>query len=101
MAKFMKVLEKEELESASGKAVLAEGKALAVFRIGEEYLALENKCLHRSGPLSEGELEGYEVICPWQGWTYDVRSGSFTIIPTLKVRTYKVEARDDGIYVEL
>ncbi len=39
------------------------------------FFALDNACSHEEGPLAEGEIEGHEVMCPWHGARFDVRTG--------------------------
>lgn len=54
----------------------AAGVGLVVARPdGEEAAVLANRCSHRGGPLSEGELAGGCVRCPWHGSEFEVRSG--------------------------
>ena len=101
MSRLVKVADARDFEDGKGKVVRTEGVTLAIFRVKDEFFALENYCLHRGGPLGEGELEGYNVTCPWHGWTYDVRNGSFEVIPPLKVRTYPVRREGESIVVEL
>ena len=101
MNKIVKVAEVQEIEEGRGKIVRAEGLTLAIFRVKDEFFALDNSCLHRGGPLGEGDLEGYDVTCPWHGWTYDVRTGSFEVIPPLRVRIYPVRRDGDSIVIEL
>lgn len=101
MSRVVRVGEARDFEDGKGKVVRVEGVALAIFRVKDEFFALQNTCLHRGGPLGEGTLEGYDVTCPWHGWTYDVRSGSFEVIPPLKVRTYPVRKEGESILVEL
>lgn len=101
MSKIVKVADVQEIEDGEGKVVRVEGLTLAIFRIKDEFFALDNSCLHRGGPLGEGNLEGYNIICPWHGWTYDVRTGSFEVIPPLRVRTYPVRREGESVVVEL
>jgi nitrite reductase/ring-hydroxylating ferredoxin subunit len=37
--------------------------------------AMADRCSHRGGPLSEGELQADCVVCPWHGSRFDVRDG--------------------------
>ena len=99
MARFVKVAEKGDLIEGFGKVVTIEGRNIALFRVKDEYFALANVCLHRGGPLGEGNVSGSVVTCPWHGWKFDVRTGSFTVIPTLKVTTYKVKEEDGSIMI--
>ena len=48
---------------------------VAVFNINGKYHAISNNCVHKGGPLSQGNLEEEVVTCPWHGWKYNVRSG--------------------------
>jgi nitrite reductase (NADH) small subunit len=99
--KIVKVADAHEIEDGKAKIVRVEGLTLAVFRVKDQFFALENSCLHRGGPLGEGQLEGYNITCPWHGWTYDVRTGSFEVIPPLRVRTYPVRREGESVVVEL
>jgi len=91
----------EEMSEGHGREVTVEGRKLALFKVNGGYYAVSNLCLHRGGPLSEGELDAYRVTCPWHGWKYDVRTGAFDIIPTLKVRSFPVVQEDGSLYVEI
>lgn len=101
MSRLVKVAEKTELPEGLGKVVKVDGRTIALFRIKDGYYAMANNCLHRGGPLGEGNLAGEVVTCPWHGWKFDVRTGAFTVIPTLKVATYKVTERDGSVMVEI
>src|SRR5216683_1814212 len=100
-ARFVKAAEKSELSEGSGKVVNVEGRTIALFRVKDQYFAMANVCLHRGGPLGEGSVSGSVVTCPWHGWKFDVRTGSFTVIPTLKVATYKIKEQGDSVMVEI
>jgi nitrite reductase (NADH) small subunit len=91
----------EEIAEGHGREVIVEGRKLALFKVNGGYYAVSNLCMHRGGPLSEGELDAYKVTCPWHGWKYDVRTGAFDIIPTLKVKSYKAEEKDGEVFVEI
>jgi len=99
MADFVKVLSTSDLAEGQGKVVQAGGKAIAVFNVGGTVYALDNTCLHRGGPLGEGELEGAVVTCPWHMWEYDVRTGEKVGAPTVKVATYPVQVEGPDIKV--
>ncbi len=101
MTGFVKAIMKDELEEGRPKVVRLNGRNIALFRVKDAYYAVANNCLHRGGPLGEGELDNYQVTCPWHGWKYDVRDGSFTVIPTLKVKTYPVKVEDGMLLVDV
>jgi nitrite reductase/ring-hydroxylating ferredoxin subunit len=101
MPRFVKAAEKGEVEEGKGRVINIEGRVLALFRVKDEYFAIGNTCLHRGGPLGEGDLKGYVVTCPWHGWKYDVRTGSFAVIPPLRVRTFPVKQEGDSLLVDV
>lgn len=96
-----KVAEAGEIADGGSKIVIIGGRQVAVFRVKDEYFAISNNCLHRGGPLGEGEVRNYEVTCPWHGWRYSLMDGAFSLIPTLKVRTFPVKVGLEGVFVEL
>src|SRR5215831_9103595 len=99
--RLVKVGTTAEFSAGRGHEVIVEGRKLALFKINSGYYAVLNQCLHRGGPLSEGELNDYKATCPWHGWKYDVRNGSFDIIPTLKIKPFPVTEKDGSLYVEI
>ncbi|MDO8881265.1 MAG: Rieske 2Fe-2S domain-containing protein [Coriobacteriia bacterium] len=73
---------------------------VALARVGDEFFALSNVCRHAFAPLADGVLEGYEVMCPWHGWRYDVRDGT-TDHPDADVKTYPVAVRDGLVFLSV
>jgi nitrite reductase/ring-hydroxylating ferredoxin subunit len=59
-----------------GRMVVVGGRHVAVFRLDDEFFAIDNLCLHQAGPLCEGAVDAGVVTCPWHGWAYDIRSGA-------------------------
>lgn len=49
---------------------------IAVFRTAEsEVYAIDDKCPHKAGPLSQGIVHGKSVTCPLHNWVIDLASG--------------------------
>jgi nitrite reductase/ring-hydroxylating ferredoxin subunit len=96
----LKVADINEIPDGGSKIINIAGRRVALFRIKNQYFAMDNACLHRGGPLGEGEVKNYEVTCPWHGWKYNLIDGSFSMIPTLKVKTFKVRESAEGVFIE-
>jgi 3-phenylpropionate/trans-cinnamate dioxygenase ferredoxin subunit len=75
MSKFTEVAKMEELKSGTMKAVIAEGREILVARVGDKYYAVDNRCPHMKGDLSQGKLEGSVVTCPLHGSQFDISNG--------------------------
>jgi len=94
------VVRLEDLARGVPRHVKIGKRDIAVARVGDEVFALSNLCRHAFGPLSEGFMDGYTLMCPWHGWRYDVRDGS-TDHPNADVATYPASLRDGIVYVSI
>ena len=99
MPEYVTVGKAGEISDGEARVVDVRGRQVALFRVGDEFHAIDNTCVHRGGPLGEGDLEGKTVTCPWHGWTYDVSTGECTHNPTAKVE--KLEVRVEGEDVQV
>ena len=77
------------------------GKAVAVANVAGKFYAISDVCVHRGGPLGQGELHDTVVTCPWHGWQYDVTTGKVTQNPTMGVACYATEVRGDELFVDI
>lgn len=98
---FLRTLKKDEVPVGTIREFQLEGKVLAISNVDGKYCAMNNICLHRGGPLAEGELNGDVVTCPWHGWQYHVCTGKLVANPAVGVETYPVEVRGDDIFVDI
>ena len=103
MAKFVKVGNKSEFQDLeAGKLVDAGGQTIAIFDLGGNYYAIENTCPHRGGPLVEGEMDGEEVICPWHGARFNIKTGAVLAPPAPQgVKSFPVRVTGDDVEVEI
>ena len=54
--------------SDPGKIVVRVGnRTVALFQVGGQFWATDDRCTHDGGQLAAGRLEGYTVICPRHG----------------------------------
>ncbi len=90
----------DDLADGQARHVKIGTRDLAIVRTDGEFFALSNVCRHAFGPLAEGFVDGYTLICPWHGWRYDVRDGS-TDHPDADVRTYPVTVRGGEVFVRM
>ena len=101
MAEFVVVGSVGDFVAGEGKMVVVDGRHVALFRLGEEFYALDNMCLHRGGPLCEGPIENDVVTCPWHGWSYEIRTGTMVQDPRVGVTRHDVRIDGDEISVRL
>lgn len=97
----VRVASVNDLKDGEAKTVQAEGQEIALYKVNGEFFATTNKCVHKGGPLGEGELEGNIIICPWHGWKFDVRTGISPVNPAAQVKTFPVTVEGDDVFVEV
>ena len=80
------------------KLVRAGGKRVAVGRTGPGYVAFQDRCTHKGGPLSDGVMMCGTVQCPWHGSQFDVHTGEVKAGPAKQnIETYDVRSQQEKI----
>jgi nitrite reductase/ring-hydroxylating ferredoxin subunit len=101
MADFTRVAGVDDVKPGTGMVAEVNGQAVAVFNVEGTYYAVDNTCVHRGGPLGEGELEGDVVTCPWHSWQFNVKTGVSVNNPSACVKTYQVKVEGPDLKVLL
>lgn len=102
MASYVKAAKAGEIAENAAKLVEAEGKSIALINAGGSYYAIDNTCTHVGGPLCEGSVAGEEVVCPWHGARFNVKTGQVLAGPARSdVASYSVRVEGDDIEVEV
>ncbi len=99
MGDFLPVAEASEVPPGTSKVVVVAGHLVALFNVDGTFYALSNTCLHRGGPVGEGELDDAVVTCPVHGWQYDVRTGRNLANPTARLRQFPVKVEAGRVLV--
>lgn len=91
------------LKARAGYAIHVDGKEIALFKLtnGEVY-AIENRSPHpKGGVLSEGLVSGNYVYCPVYDWKISLKDGKVQAPDVGQVQTYKVEVKEDIVFIVL
>jgi nitrite reductase/ring-hydroxylating ferredoxin subunit len=102
MSEYIKVATTDEVLPGQAKLVEVNGTEIALFNLAGEVHAIDNNCTHVGGPLCEGEISGSEVICPWHGAAFDIRTGRAAGPPAIEsLNRYNVRIADGNIEIEV
>ena len=72
---FQRVANKKDIKEGSLLGVELEGNNIVLAKVNGQVFAMDAVCSHQGGPLEEGNLEGYNLTCPWHYAVFDVRNG--------------------------
>ncbi|MFC5467140.1 nitrite reductase small subunit NirD [Cohnella suwonensis] len=81
-----------DIDPLGARKIRIKDTDIALFRLSDgEVLAVENKCPHKGGQLSEGMVCGKVVHCPLHDWRIDLRNGEVQKPDDGCVNTFEVE----------
>ena len=102
MGKLHKVADRSALSPGKPICVQVDGRSIALFDLGGTCRAVDDECTHAGGNLSEGEVDGGVVTCPWHGARFDLASGQPLSPPASSpVRTYPVKIQGSEVWLEI
>ena len=74
-----------------GRRVVYGDYDAALFNLGNEYLAVDNRCPHKAGPLADGIVAGKAIFCPLHNWKISLENGCALSGGNGQVKTYPVK----------
>src|SRR5438128_2024000 len=100
---WVRITSVDSIPLREGRAVHVAGHSIALFNLGNRFLAVENKCPHRGGPLADGIVSGGNVVCPLHAWKVDLASGEVTNQPAPPqcIKTFPARVEDGVISLEI
>ena len=103
MKRWVRITAVENIPLREGRAVQVDGHVVAIFNLGDCFLALENRCPHRGGPLADGIVSAGTVVCPLHAWKVDLTTGSVPNQPENPqcVKTFPVRVEGGTVLVDL
>lgn len=97
---FLEIGPASELPNGERLFIEVEGKSIVIFNIAGQFFAIADICTHDDGPLGDGDLEGYNIVCPRHGGEFDVRTGKAVQLPVVvDVPAYPVKVVDGIIQI--
>ncbi|RAI04149.1 nitrite reductase (NAD(P)H) small subunit [Acuticoccus sediminis] len=102
MSTFVKIGRVSDIPPLGARCVKTLGTSIGVFRTADDRIyAIENRCPHRGGPLSEGIVHGTSVTCPLHNTVVSLVTGEVEGPDGGSVMTVAVDVVDGVIFVDL
>lgn len=90
-----------EIKNKGRKLINVKGQSIVLFFSKDKVYALNAVCPHRGGPLDEGDINDEEIVCPWHGFAFNLKTGGCLNSPGYSTKTYEVKIEGDKIKVKM
>jgi len=97
---WLKICSLDEIPRLGARVVKTAGCDIAVFRdAGDAVFALDDRCPHQGGPLSQGIVTAGRVTCPLHGWNIALASGEACDPDSGCTRSHEVKISDGAVFL--
>ena len=92
----------EELPEGEALRINAD-PVIALFHVGDEFYAMNDRCSHGNASMSEGYLEDDATVeCPLHAASFCLKTGKALCLPaTDAITTYPVSVEGGSVYIDL
>jgi nitrite reductase (NADH) small subunit len=92
----------EDIPLREARSVRLGGRDIAIFNLGDRFLAVDNRCPHKGGPLAEGIVSGATVVCPLHAMKVSLDTGDVLNSPNTPqcVETFRTRVEDGVVLIE-
>jgi nitrite reductase (NADH) small subunit len=96
------ILDVNDIPKLGARVVRHGSLNIAVFRnADDEIFALEDRCPHKGGPLSQGIVHGRKVTCPMHGWNIELDSGCAVAPDQGCAREFPIKLEGGRVWLDL
>ena len=97
---WMKIGTIGDIPRRGARCVKSGEMSIAVFRTADDRVfALEDKCPHKNGPLSQGIVHDGCVTCPLHNWVISLETGSAQGADEGQTLSFPVRLEEETIYL--
>lgn len=98
MSDFIDIGAVNDIPVRAARLVKTAHGCIAVFRTStDKIFAIDDKCPHKGGPLSNGIQHGEQITCPLHNWVFDLNTGVAQGMDEGSVQTYPTKIIDGRI----
>lgn len=98
MTEFIDIGAISDIPVRAARLVKTAHGCIAVFRTStDKVFAIDDKCPHKGGPLSNGIQHGESITCPLHNWVFDLNTGIAQGMDHGSIQTYPTKILDGRI----
>ena len=100
--RWVKIGSLNDVPRRGARCVATPRGRIAVFRTAEDQVfALDDRCPHKGGPLSQGIVHGASVTCPLHNWVISLETGKALGADDGETRTIPIKVESGEIFIAL
>jgi nitrite reductase (NADH) small subunit len=101
--RWVRITAADRIPVREGRAALVGGREIAIFNLGDAFVAVDNRCPHQGGPLADGIVANGAIVCPLHAWKISLSTGAVERPSGMArcVRSYPTRVEDGVVLVEL
>ena len=99
---WVKIGSLKDVPRRGARCVKNGDRTIAVFRTEDDRVfALEDRCPHKNGPLSQGIVHDGCVTCPLHNWVISLESGEAQGADSGRTARFEVRLSGEDIFLDL
>ena len=102
MSTWIEIGALKDIPRLGSRVVRTAAGNIAVFRTeSDEVFALDDRCPHKGGPLSQGIVHGRTVACPLHNQNIGLADGNALAPDTGCTKTFPVKVENGEVFLQL
>jgi len=91
---------RQRLELNKPQLLIVNGIRICMVLRDNQLWAVQDRCTHNGESLSKGTVNYLgDVICPWHGYRFDLRTGREANEQARDLITYPVKEEEEGVFI--
>lgn len=95
-----KIFQVSKLKNKEPEHALVNGLDLVIVKFDDDISVLYGRCLHRGALMSDGHVDGHNLICGVHGWDYRVDSGVSEYNNKEVLHKFSTKIEGDDLFVD-
>ena len=99
---YVKVASVTDIPEGKIKEFEVNGESIIIINLNGKFYAYRNECSHMELELTDSEIEGNILTCPWHGAKFNIETGEAVQLPASEpLEKYELKIEDDSIFIKI